>query len=373
MAEKFKEPRFYMCIVLFVLFFLPWCTIEGSSSVGGFEASASAGGTSGFVVLGQFITGYLVVLFPIAMIVLHLIPNLKLNLKLIYLLGGILSIILTIVSVLFMKSHASTSVEVMGASASSEAKMGVVFWLEILLLVAIIIFTIIKDFALDKSIKENGIKGALTEMASQVKDETASMTENIANGGLQEIGANIQGGIQNIASGSTCPNCGAKVALGKKFCAKCGSKMPEQTNLDDNNSSSENGNTPSPKSKSGLAPNSLIGGKSIFSLAGQTQKTKFITVEEYLSTFTEFTCTECGTSVASGIKFCPECGAKMTMKVMPEKCDKCDADLIPDKKYCPDCGSAVAMKELKTNCDKCNALLYFGKKYCVECGTKIEA
>lgn len=58
------------------------------------------------------------------------------------------------------------------------------------------------------------------------------------------------------------------------------------------------------------------------------------------------------TEVASGKKFCPQCGASVGAKV----------------KFCPDCGT-----KLSTNnaCGKCGAAVKVGSKFCAECGSKL--
>lgn len=48
------------------------------------------------------------------------------------------------------------------------------------------------------------------------------------------------------------------------------------------------------------------------------------------------TCPACGIPLASKVKFCPECGAK----IMEEKhCTECGAKLAPGAKFCAECGT----------------------------------
>jgi len=47
------------------------------------------------------------------------------------------------------------------------------------------------------------------------------------------------------------------------------------------------------------------------------------------------TCPECGKPLASNVKFCPECGAKIQQVV---HCTECGAKLPPDAKFCGECG-----------------------------------
>ena len=49
-------------------------------------------------------------------------------------------------------------------------------------------------------------------------------------------------------------------------------------------------------------------------------------------------CPSCGANVASGKKFCPECGSPMVIKKV---CEKCGAELSSAQKFCPECGTPV--------------------------------
>lgn len=94
--------------------------------------------------------------------------------------------------------------------------------------------------------------------------------------------------IGGINEDITCPNCGAKVSKGKKFCANCGSKMPEE------------------------------------------QKKE------------ELKCNKCGSVIPAGTKFCPECGEKVVIsEPKKETCPNCNANLPNNVKFCPECGYKV--------------------------------
>jgi len=49
-------------------------------------------------------------------------------------------------------------------------------------------------------------------------------------------------------------------------------------------------------------------------------------------------CPECGTSLATNAKFCPNCGAKLQSAA---HCSQCGAKLQPGAKFCADCGAKV--------------------------------
>ena len=76
-------------------------------------------------------------------------------------------------------------------------------------------------------------------------------------------------------------------------------------------------------------------------------------------------CAKCGASVKAGMKFCPECGAKMGVGATV-KCAKCGAEVPEGSKFCPECGQPMSV-----TCPKCNATLKAGIKFCPECGAKL--
>lgn len=77
-------------------------------------------------------------------------------------------------------------------------------------------------------------------------------------------------------------------------------------------------------------------------------------------------CPKCNADVQEGIKFCPNCGSKLTAPgMMP--CPKCNADVKVGAKFCPSCGA-----KLVNSCPKCNAELQAGAKFCPNCGNKME-
>lgn len=75
-------------------------------------------------------------------------------------------------------------------------------------------------------------------------------------------------------------------------------------------------------------------------------------------------CAQCGTMVAAGVKFCPNCGAAMAQPAA-DPCPSCGAD-VKGAKFCPECGAKI---ERAAKCANCGAELK-GAKFCPECGTK---
>ena len=76
-------------------------------------------------------------------------------------------------------------------------------------------------------------------------------------------------------------------------------------------------------------------------------------------------CSKCGASVKAGMKFCPECGAKVGAAASV-KCSKCGADVPEGSKFCPECGQAMTKA-----CPECGAKVKANMKFCPECGAKI--
>ncbi|MDD4588697.1 MAG: zinc ribbon domain-containing protein [Heliobacteriaceae bacterium] len=50
------------------------------------------------------------------------------------------------------------------------------------------------------------------------------------------------------------------------------------------------------------------------------------------------TCPECQSPLAANVKFCPDCGAKVKVKL---NCKGCGTKLTPGSKFCPECGDKV--------------------------------
>lgn len=74
-------------------------------------------------------------------------------------------------------------------------------------------------------------------------------------------------------------------------------------------------------------------------------------------------CTNCGTMIQQGSKFCPECGSKSANTVT---CPNCNKEIPAGSKFCLECGYKFA-----TVCPKCNTEIPAGSKFCLECGEKI--
>ncbi len=77
------------------------------------------------------------------------------------------------------------------------------------------------------------------------------------------------------------------------------------------------------------------------------------------------TCSNCGSAIPAGKKFCPDCGTPAPQQTA-SLCPECGAELIPGKKFCAECGHKLVL-----NCPKCGSELIPGKKFCPDCGNSL--
>lgn len=76
-------------------------------------------------------------------------------------------------------------------------------------------------------------------------------------------------------------------------------------------------------------------------------------------------CPSCGASVSANAKFCPECGTKVERLAENEViCPSC-GQKTGKGKFCQECGAPLIRK-----CSSCGAELASGAKFCPECGEK---
>jgi len=313
MEKKFKEPRIYMCMAVILSGLLPWLEIVVKVGASGADANSNTA-ISGIQTMQHSFLGILIFLVPIALIVMEFLPQIKMKLSAFYIAGSIFGIIISVVTIIACKSTALSSqgsdAGAAGVKVDTEVNLNIGFWLTIAIFIAVIIFTLIKDYAIDKNtLKEKGLKGVISGIASDV---TKELSENV--GSISSVS-----GVGNALSNAMtvpCPKCGTNVVKGKKFCSKCGEKMPE-----------------------------IIEKPEFLKFENKVRnQNKMMTVNEYIQS-----------------------------KILTqEKCESCNGEIVPGKKFCPDCGKSIIAKELKTNCTKCSSDLIFGKKFCVDCGTKVE-
>lgn len=56
-------------------------------------------------------------------------------------------------------------------------------------------------------------------------------------------------------------------------------------------------------------------------------------------------CQNCGASIAEGVKFCPDCGARQDLAAASAPaqnlCPFCGTELMPDSVFCDNCGKQI--------------------------------
>lgn len=119
--------------------------------------------------------------------------------------------------------------------------------------------------------------------------EFAKVAENYAV--IEEATAKLKA----LAGVRVCPECGADVEKGQRFCCNCGTQIPEEK---------------------------------------QPEVVKYI-------------CEQCGTEAEEGSLFCTNCGAKINPVTVPAAkpenvCRRCGAKLVEGALFCTTCGEKVA-------------------------------
>ncbi len=112
----------------------------------------------------------------------------------------------------------------------------------------------------------------------------------------------------------------------------------------------------------GMANTAMGGAASQASLLENAEK---IAEQKKKSSASTSACKNCGHEVASGAKFCPECGTKD-----PIASDEwtCVCGHVAKGKFCSECGARRALDR----CPSCGYALDGQTKFCPECGAKIE-
>ncbi len=85
-------------------------------------------------------------------------------------------------------------------------------------------------------------------------------------------------------------------------------------------------------------------------------------------------CSNCGSEVREGAKFCRECGSEIVWKtevLNANVCPKCGNTLEEGALFCNNCGCRIAQEENVKYCTCCNSPLKEGALFCGECGTAV--
>ena len=125
-----------------------------------------------------------------------------------------------------------SSADVMGISASGSASISGVALLQsnfitsVLLFIAIIVYTLIHDFALNKdAIKEKGLKGAISDIAGEVSEEMSETVKKtnfeLPSSKCPQCGEKVEIKVYP----ENCESCGKPLIKGKNYCPDCGTKV----------------------------------------------------------------------------------------------------------------------------------------------------
>ena len=366
-----KEPRPIISILLLLFFFLPWLSDAANFSMdlgefGSFDTGfVESGLYSGFDLFGVTYLSLILPFLPLLLLAVEFLPVLRKYKKIIYPIASILGIIGTIV-VIIVTSITITSFSL--GLYDSEITYRIGFYLSIIAYVVQLVLTIIIDFKINnKTLKEQGLKGALGNISEQVVSSVGEMKENIQSGDLKnamiEQISSLGNGVAQKTPKATmeCPSCKASVIAGKKFCNKCGYKFEvnvipvttepiayahqeavvENKNNSKTESNSSSNNDNKNISHSGVSP----------------------------VTVSFFKCEYCSGEIPQGKKYCPDCGKKVEDD---KPCNNCGAIIPKGKKFCADCGAPAPEPKKDVICGNCGANISEGKKFCSDCGTPTE-
>lgn len=278
--EKFKkEPRMILALVNFISFFFPWIAVTTSAStevMGKTVGSDSAISMTGFGIVEYSMLGLMFYLIPVILFTVPLIEQAKNSARYIYLILPIIALILMFTIGAFVSGVAG-SADIGSVEYSTEVKKLVGYWIALACNIAILTFTLMKDYNiksgedLKKNIQNIDVENLTAQMSTMAKD----------------ISSNVQKSMF-----VECPQCGNKVAKGKRFCAKCGTAMNEETEITSNQNTLQ--------------------------------------------------CTACGVKLTKESNFCPNCGTKVEYKPQKFMCSNCGCELDKSAKFCPNCGTKAS-------------------------------
>ena len=274
-----KEPRMLLALINFISFFFPWIAVTAMASaevMGETVGSNADTSMTGFGLTTYSMVGIIFYLIPIILFVIPFIKQIENAARYLYLLLPVIALILMFTIGAFVSSVGG-SASVAGMEYSTEVDRLVGYWIALICNIGIIIFTLMKDYNiksgedLKKNLQNIDVENLTTQVSEMARD----------------IGSNVQKSMF-----VECPQCGNKVAKGKRFCAKCGTAMIEETKA---------------------AANKNI-----------------------------MQCTSCGTQMGKGTKFCPNCGSKVEQEPQKLKCSNCGCELEKNTKFCPECGTKTS-------------------------------
>lgn len=361
--EKIKSDiRIVLSVLLFVFMALTWFHFTASEEEYGMSVGADF---SGFTVLSESFLAMLLFIFPIIFVVIYFIPALGKFKKAVYPIGALGGVVLTLLCGFIIKGLLSAGADLYaGMGVEASYKFGIGLWLTVLDYVGILVYSLIVDFKVSKdSFKEQGIKGLVSSVASDVASSATSMAQGIRSGDvMRDIQSNVKNGeivkgmqsearenvpgAQPAAVGIPCPQCGNIITAGKKFCKGCGYKLPQETAAAPVQENAAANGTAKPQ----VANVAADRGRKAAAVAGQVHG---------------IVCETCGLVSDYTKEYCADCGAKLkNVKI----CASCGAEIIEGKTFCADCGTPISTKNI---CKKCGAEIWGRKAFCACCGEKV--
>ena len=233
----------------------------------------------------------------------------------------------------------------------------------------------------------------------------------------------------NTSSQNKCPDCGTELKPGAKFCPVCGKNLSDTSAPETVKTAAVNTQTAEVAASDGsgnkcpdcgaeLKPGAKfcpVCGKNLSDTsAPETVKTADVNTQTAVTAPDSGNkCPDCGTELKPGAKFCPVCGKNLSDKSAPEtvktadvntqtagtvaapgsenKCPDCGAELKPGAKFCPVCGknlsdtsapetvktadvntqTAVTAPDSGNKCPDCGTELKPGAKFCPVCGKNL--
>lgn len=279
-VEKIKhEPRMILAVIIFASLFLPWVSVEVSSSVEGVgEVAGGAGAVTGFALIQSSILGMLFIITPVIIFLLPLIEQTKSANRYLYLLIPVVSLVLMFFIGSFISGAGGMDVNIGGASVSSAVNKKIGFWIAAAGYVLVIGYTLMKDYDIKSG---EYIKNTVQNI------DVGNITSKVSNA-AKDIGDSMQKTLF-----IECPQCMNRVQKGKKFCSKCGAAISVEEECS--------------------------------------------TITEDVT----FKCDSCGEVLNKNTKFCPNCGKNVSAIKKPYelKCKKCGIQLTKKNKFCPECGT----------------------------------
>ena len=335
MKEKMKNPQIGGLILVYVAGFFNFVSFEQGDYQGGGNFFAVAKDP-------QIWSAKLLLLLPMVMIVCMIWEKVRIPQKVVTLIGSTLGVILT----LFVRLSGGKRVASYNADTfSGEFKMnsGIGFWLMVVVWLALISWTLIKDFAITKeTLEAKGVQGVLSSVKLQTLEaieleddgltEESNLHENDSKtGGLatKTVSKIVDSASKLLSEDKrVCPSCGRNMIRGNKFCTFCGERV-----------------------------------------GTSSERTK--TVFEFVREKSAIICESCENIIDGNYRYCPDCGQPVVVRIQPSVCRSCGKSVTSDFTFCPGCGAVIVQEVIQTNCKECGAELLYGKRYCVNCGAKL--